>query len=189
MSYVVQNFYFSEKRIVLNFRIKYYLLLTHNFLSQVLLKFCLSHKHLIWYVYQSSLIFLFLKHVTFYKPYFFLYYDTLHKPRNYTNNLYLSTIYWRLRRLTFFDSSYSSNFQRMMTVDRCWQFWTPIKLNSSEVQKNFYDRIIYFYFLKNHFAWPDVSHKYNLTASYSFIKFYMKSNVFINTLFFPIYNF
>jgi len=189
MSYVVQNFYFSEKRLVLNFRIKYYLLLNHNFLLQTLLKFNLSQKWSIWYIYQSSIIFLLLKHVTFYKPYFFLYYDTLYKPRNYMNNLYLSVVYWRLRSLTFFNKHDSSSFHKMTIITRCWRFWIPVKLNSSEIQKNFYDRIIYFYFLRNHFTWPEAYHKFNVKASYFFINFYTKLNVFTNTLFFPVYNF
>jgi hypothetical protein len=189
MSYVVQNFYFSEKKLTLNFRIKYHFFLSCTNLFQILLKFHLSQRHFMRHLSTLSLLLVLLKLTSLYKPVFFLHRAAVYKPRNYANNLYLSVVFWRLYYFNSFQPPFWIKKGEMKYKKISLYFYLPVTINTSEIHKNFYDKIIYFYFINNHFIWTATDHRFTPISAYFFIISYLKLNVFLNSLFFPVYNF
>jgi hypothetical protein len=188
MSYVIQNFYFPEKKPTINYRIKYWNFLANWGLFIFLYKFYIrpSYNFFSNFFYLSIKIFnkatIPFRTFSFYKLAFY-------KPLNFSNNFYLSVLYWTLSLTQLFlrNSIKTKNFYLVNQSNPL--FWHPLKINTAEVNKNFYDKVAIFYFLNNFFLWNNFIKFFQISQSYLLVQPSFYLNYFFNTLFFPVYNF
>lgn len=188
MSYVIQNFHIIESKLILNNRTRYLLWFNNTELVLSFYKF-FHFRH-----FSNCYLFFQLPYKIY--AHFFFYNRTLnfyklisYKPGNLSNNFYLSTVYWNLVIINFLlkpqiVKNYCGN-----PIILSNQLWYSVKLNPSEINKTYYDKIIYLFFLFNHFLWSNFQKTYNISSTYLLINQLHFLNYFYNSLFFPIYNF
>lgn len=192
MSYVIQNFYNPDKRIILNYRIKYYLIFNNwNIILFFFKTYFINFYHNNWspaLVYHASKI-----QTTKFNNWFnFFYKNSFYLPNFYPNNLYLSILYWNFKTLLSFSytsSQHPFQFFHFSCLPFSAIYWKPIKTVYFELNKNFYDKIIMFLFYYNQVIWYNFDKNFNIKFSFLIVYPLFRLNVFYNNFFFPIYNF
>jgi len=189
MSYVVQNFYFLNKKLTLNLRTKSYLSLNNLPQTKIFWKFYTLQNPLFARFGTRRVIFYLLQHLSLYSSIFLYYKNLFYAPLNHSNNLYLSAIYWQLKLLNLSNQELTQHIVFSKNDAIKLRFWGSLQLHHSEINRNVYDKVVYFYWVSNHFLWTHWTQSFTIFRSYLFIQPLFQINVFFNTLFFYIYNF
>lgn len=195
MSYVIQNFNESRRKLILTPRIKQLFFLLHVDKFIFFIKFSTLFSlasHLNTSIGSSNLIFI---------KYFF---SKLHlKLLNslnlqnvgfYLNNLIKSYVYLSFQKLnSSFETKFNLNFKKYSYFSNSYYFfnlyWAPIKLLRVRINNNFFKNVFFFLMFHASFLW--YSHNSNIRFYLNFLIINRNLNInrFFGSYFLKIYNF
>jgi len=193
LSYVIQNFYDSNRKIALSPRFKFFYIFKNinKFFIFIKLNSFFKFNHL-YNIFNINYFNPFFKHF-FTKSYIKLIYNTnLTLLGNYTNNLTKSFIF-----LIFFNFI---NFFKNKNIIFINQFFNPskfffnsyiipIKAINIKLSKFFYKNLFFYFLITISFIWYQHTSNLNFYLSFFFINYNLKTFRFFNNHFLRIYNF
>ncbi len=192
MSYVIQNFYDSNKKISLTPRFKFFFILNNleKFFIFFKLNTFLNATFKINF-FNISYFHIFFKY--FFSKQFikFIYQLNLNYVGNYTNNLTKSYIYYIFYNINnFFKTSYL-NFKNI-EPNSFWiynLYYFSIKTLNIKINSNFYKNIFFYFMLINPFLWYQHTSNLKFYLNFIFINYTLKTSRFYNGYFLRIYNY
>ena len=191
MSYVIQNFFDCNKKIILTPRLKNLLFLVNFNKFLIFLKlnsfFFFNNFH---NNFKITYHYLFFK--SFYSKFFFKFFSKLNiNFSNYDNNLNRSVVY-----KIFFNTN---NFLKNKTIVKSNIFFNNFFLYNSyfisfkilnlKLNSFFYKNIFFFFFINNFFIWIQNTNNFKFYLNFIFINFNWKISRFYNSHFLRIYNY
>lgn len=193
MSYVVQNFYEANKKIILTPRFKAFFFLMHlkKFIIFIKLNVFFSYTK-IFNIFKLNHFFIFFKH--FFSNQFFkiLYKNHIFSVSNFDNNLIKS---YSFNFYYLINQNFNNNFIKFnidpfafKTVFLYNNYLLPIKIINIKLNKNFFKNIFFFFFIHNFFLWIQIDNKFKFYLNFIFIIYNWKISRFYNTHFLRIYN-
>ena len=177
MSYVIQNFYDSNKKISLTPRFKFLLILNNleKFFVFIKINTFLNFTHKLNY---------------FFLNYFFLFLN-LSLIGNYTNNLTKSYIYniffniysfFKINNLIFNQNVISKTYLFNL-------YFYTIKTFNVKINNNFYKNIFFYFMLINPFIWYQHTSNLKIYLNFILINYNIRISRFYNGHFLRIYNY
>lgn len=192
MSYVIQNFYDSNKKITLTPRFKFFFILNN------LEKFFIFIKINTFLNFSNKLNSSNFNNLNIFFKYFFskqflkfLYQLNLNLVGNYTNNLIKSFIYIIFYNLNnFLELNNNVIFFKLNNSLLFYNiYYLPIKTLNIRINNNFYKNIFFYFMLINPFLWYQYSSFLKFYLNYIFINYNLKLSRFYNGHFLKIYNY
>lgn len=192
MSYVIQNFYDSNKKISLTPRFKFLLILNNleKFFVFIKINTFLNFTHKLNYFFLNY-FFLFFKY--FYSKQYIknLFQINLSLIGNYTNNLTKSYIYniffniysfFKINNLTFNQNVISKTYLFNL-------YFYTIKTFNVKINNNFYKNIFFYFMLINPFIWYQHTSNLKIYLNFILINYNIRISRFYNGHFLRIYNY
>jgi len=192
MSYVIQNFYDSNKKIILTPRFKALFFLTNlqKFIIFIKLNTFFSYTK-IFNNFKLNHFFIFFKH--FFSNQFFkiLYKNNVLNVSNYDNNLtksYTFSFYYNLNcHLNNYFNIFNLNLFKNNFLYNIYLL--PIKIINIKLNKTFFKNFFFILFIHNFFIWLQIDNKFKFYLNFIFIIYNWKISRFYNTHFLRIYNY
>lgn len=193
MSYVIQNFYDSNKRINLTPRFKFF------FFMNNLEKFFFFIKINTFLNFSNKLNFNQLNNFnTFFRYFFskqfikFLFQLNLNLVNNYTSNMTKSSIFSIFYNFDkFFNTEnrllFHKNFDYKDLIFNL--YFLPVKTLNIRINNNFYKNIFFYFMFINSFIWYQHVNSLKFYLNYIFINYTLKSSRFYNGHFLRVYNY
>jgi hypothetical protein len=192
MSYVIQNFYDSNKKITLTPRFKFFFILTNLDKFFIFFKFNtfinVTFKVNSFNISYWNIFFKYFFSKQFIK---FVYQLNLDYIGNYTNNLTKSYIYYIFFNINNFFKIANLNFKFINSTPR-WidnLYLLPIKILNIRINSTFYKNIFFYFMLINSFLWYQHSSNLRFYLNFIFINYNLKTSRFYNGYFLRIYNY
>lgn len=192
MSYVIQNFSQSNKKIILNPRFKFiFILLNLN-------KFFIFIKLNTFLNLTSKINYFHLSHLTLFFKYFFskqylkfIYKNNLNYLGNYTNNISKSCIFYFFYNFYNFliNKKIIKNHFYLNEVNIYNSYLMPLHVLNIQLNNTFYKNLFYFFMFVNQFIWYQHDSKINFYLNFLFINYNLKISRFYNGHFMKIYNY
>ena len=192
MSYVIQNFYDSNKKISLTPRFKFLLILNNleKFFVFIKINTFLNFTHKLNYFFLNY-FFLFFKY--FYSKQYIknLFQINLSLIGNYTNNLTKSYIYniffniysfFKINNLIFNQNVISKTYLFNL-------YFYTIKTFNVKINNNFYKNIFFYFMLINPFIWYQHTSNLKIYLNFILINYNIRISRFYNGHFLRIYNY
>jgi len=192
LSYVIQNFYESNKKVNLTPRFKFLFILNN------LEKFFIFIKINTFLNLSNKLNFNFLNTFNLFIKYFFskqfikfIFQLNLILVNNYTNNLSKSSLYFIFYNLNKFLNLNKVCFKinNLYNVNLYNLYYSPIKVINTRVNNNFYKNIFFYFMLINPYIWYQHTSSLKFYLNYIFVNYTLKSFRFYNGHFLRIYNY
>ena len=192
MSYVIQNFYDSNKKVSLTPRFKFFFLLNN------IEKFFFFIKINTFLNFSNKLNLNNLNNLNLFFKYFFskqfikfLFQFNLNLVGNYTNNLTKSSIYAIFYNLNkFFNLNKIIVFKKFENDNLIFNiYYTSVKSLNTRLNNNFYKNIFFYFMIINPFLWYQHSSSLKFYLNYVFINYTLKSFRFYNGHFLRIYSY
>jgi len=192
MSYVIQNFYDCNKRIVLTPRFKFFFILNN------LEKFFFFIKINTFLNLTNKLNFFSLNHFSLFFKHFFskqyiklIFQINLNLIGNYTNNLTKSCIFFIFFNIFKFFKNNNTilktvKFSNLYIYNL---YFFSIKVVNVKINKNFYKNIFFYFMLINSFLWYQHTSNLRFYLNFIFINYNLKISRFYNGHFLRIYNY
>ena len=193
MSYVIQNFYETNKKLTITPKLKFLFILKN------LEKFFIFFKINTFLNLTTKLNFLNINlYSPFFKYFFSKYYIKLifqlnfNLLGNYINNLtksYIYNIFYNL--LKYFSGSYYFSPQNHYFCNKFLfnLYFYTIKTINVRINNNFYKNIFFYLLLINPFLWYQHTSNLRLYLNFIFVNYNLKVSRFYNGYFLRIYNF
>ena len=193
MSYVIQNFYDSNKKINLTPRFKFF------FYMNNLEKFFFFIKINSFLNFSNKLNFSQLNNFnTFFKYFFskqfvkFMFQLNLNLVGNYTSNITKSSVFFVFYNFNkFFNTEDKLLFHKNFSVDKLLfnLYVLPVKTLNIRINNNFYKNIFFHFMFINSSIWYQHVNSLKFYLNYIFINYTLKSSRFYNGHFLRIYNY
>lgn len=192
MSYVIQNFYDSNKKVNLTPRLKFFFFLNNLekffFFVKINTFLNLSNKLNLNKLNNLNIFFKYFFSKQFIK---FLFQLNLNLVGQYTNNITKSSIFLIFYNLNKFFNlskiSFYKNFQFNCLAFNL--YYLPIKTLNVRINNNFYKNIFFYFMLINTFIWHQNVSSLKFYLNYIFITYNLKSSRFYNGHFLQVYNY
>lgn len=193
MSYVIQNFYDSNKKVNLTPRFKFF------FYMNNLEKFFFFIKINTFLNFSNKLNFNQLNSFNIFFKYFFskqlvklLCQLNLNLVNNYTNNIAKSSIF-----LVFYNFNKFLNTRDKFLLHESFDcknlifnlYFLPIKTLNIRINNNFYKNIFFYFMFINSSIWYQHANSLKFYLNYIFINYTLKSSRFYNGHFLRVYNY
>ena len=193
MSYVIQNFYDSNKKVNLTPRFKFF------FYMNNLEKFFFFIKINTFLNFSNKLNFNQLNSFNIFFKYFFskqlvklLCQLNLNLVNNYTNNIAKSSIF-----LVFYNFNKFLNTRDKFLLHKSFDcknlifnlYFLPIKTLNIRINNNFYKNIFFYFMFINSSIWYQHVNSLKFYLNYIFINYTLKSSRFYNGHFLRVYNY
>lgn len=192
MSYVIQNFSQSNKKMILNPRFKF------TFILFNLNKFFIFIKLHTFLNLTGKLNYLNLSHLSLFFKYFFskqylklIYKNNLNYLGNYTNNIAKSCIFYIFYNFYNFLLTGKINLSQIKLCDNSVYniYFTPISVLNVKINNTFYKNVFYFFMFVYQFIWYQHDSKLNFYLNFLFVNYNLKISRFYNGYFLKIYNY
>lgn len=192
MSYVIQNFYDSNRKISLTPRFKFFFILNN------LEKFFIFFKLNTFLNTTFKINFFKVSYFTVFFKYFFskqfiklIYQLNLNYVGNYTNNLIKSYIYYIFYNMNNFFKISSLKF-KYSPVNDSWVYnlyYFSIKTLNIKINSNFYKNIFFYFMFINTFIWYQHTSNLKFYLNFIFVNYNLKTFRFYNGYFLRVYNY
>ena len=195
MSYVIQNFFDYNKKIILTPRFKsllFFLNLKFFIIFIKLKSFFFFNNN--FNIYSFNYFFCFFKY--FFSSYMIklLYKNNISSVSNYTNNLIKSYSYnifffiqfYLLKKTNFLIFKHKHFLTRKLLFNL---YFLSFKIANIKLNKNFYKNIVFFFFINNFYIWNQFNQNFKFYLNFIFVNYLWKISRFYNTPFLKIYSY
>ena len=194
MSYVIQNFYDANKKIIPTPRFKSLFFLIN------LKKFIIFIKLITFFNYSNLFNTFRLNELSTFFKYFFanqffkiLYKNNVLNVANYDNNIiksYTYTFYYFINEMfTISLIKFNNNVSLYKSNLLYNNYLLPIKIINIKLSKTFFKNVFFFLFINNFFIWIQIDNKFKFYLNFMFTCFTWKIFRFYNTHFLRVYNY